>query len=252
MRSEMVGHLIDGAIPFFGGIYATLLGFRVLGKKSGVNPKYDQWHKRLGGLLKVLGPSLVLFGLFLGFRGVFADSNSSDAPQVADWTRYTTADGVCSAEFPQQPKEASQSTSRVESKRLSLSLPDVDSYYSLVFSDLPVDLPQAPDEERLDSIRDAMPVHAAQNGQQFKLVHEERISENGVNGRELEFLTGKKHVLRAKIFILGPRMYQMNAVTPQNQKEDEQTRRFLGSFRFEMSRTRDAAEQVAPADRPRE
>jgi len=240
----MVGDLVNGAIPFFGGIYATLLGFRVLGKKPGANPKYDEWHNRFGGLLKVLGPFLVLFGLFLGFKSVFEASSSSDTPQVADWRRYTTSDGVCSAEFPQPPKEASQSTSRVESKRLSLSLLDVDSYYSLVFSDIPEDSPQATDEERLDSIRDAMPVHAAQNGQQFKLVHEERITENGMKGRELEFVTGEKYILRAKVFILGTRIYQMNAVTPRSKKEDETTRRFLVSLRFEKDQKRGAAEPL--------
>jgi len=128
----------------------------------------------------------------------------------------------------------------------------VDSYYSLVFSDIPADSPQATDEERLDSIRDAMPVHAAQNGQQFKLVHEERITENGIKGRKLEFVTGERHILRAKVFILGTRIYQMNAVTPRSKKEDETTRRFLVSLRFEKDQQRGAAEPGPAANRPRD
>jgi hypothetical protein len=235
MRAEMVGELVNGAIPFFGGIFATLLGFRVLGRKPGANLKYDEWHNRFGTLLKVLGPLLVLFGVFLWIKGIVPESSPSNTPQAANWKRYTTSDGVCSAEFPQPPKEVSQSTPRAESKRLTLSLPDADIRYSLIFSDIPADTSQATVEERLDSIRDAMPVLAAQKGQQFKLVSEERISENGVKGRELEFAAGEKHTLQAKIFILGTRVYQMNTVTPRSKKADEETRRFLDSFRFEKS-----------------
>jgi hypothetical protein len=55
--------LIDAAIPFLVGVYCLLVGFRVVGKKPGVNPKYDQWHARFGTVFKVVGPVLMLVGV---------------------------------------------------------------------------------------------------------------------------------------------------------------------------------------------
>ncbi len=63
MTSLQMGQLVNGVIPFLGGIYAALLGFRVLGKKNGVNERYDEWHRKYAKFLKVLGPILSLWGL---------------------------------------------------------------------------------------------------------------------------------------------------------------------------------------------
>lgn len=65
MDPKLFAALVDGGIPFFGGLYITLLGFRVAGRKPGESPKYDDWHERHGGLLQVLGPLLMLFGAWL-------------------------------------------------------------------------------------------------------------------------------------------------------------------------------------------
>lgn len=236
MRPEVIGALVDGAIPFFGGIYATLLGFRVLGKKPGVSPKYDEWHRRFGGLMKILGPLLVLFGLFLWISGIARIPDSSGPSPGADWKRYATSDGVCSAEFPEQPQQETQSTLGIEFNRLTHAPSEPDIYYTLSFSDIPAGSPQATDEERLDAIRDSMPASGAQMGMKYRFIHEERISENGVTGRDVEFAAGEKHMFRAKVFILGTRIYRIIGVAPRSQKEQEDARRFLSSFRFEKSK----------------
>jgi hypothetical protein len=70
MAPEMIGALVDAAIPFFGGTYVTLLAYRVLGKKPGESLRYDEWHAKHAGKLKVLGPLVALFGVFLAVRGV--------------------------------------------------------------------------------------------------------------------------------------------------------------------------------------
>lgn len=61
MSSEMIATLVDGAIPICVGIYCTLLGFRILGKKPGESQKYDQWYGRFGKHFKWLGPLIALF-----------------------------------------------------------------------------------------------------------------------------------------------------------------------------------------------
>jgi len=72
MSPELLGQLVNASIPFFGGVYATLLGFRVVGAKPGQSLKSDEWHARFGKLLKVLGPLLILFGLFSALIGFVA------------------------------------------------------------------------------------------------------------------------------------------------------------------------------------
>jgi hypothetical protein len=62
-EAETVGALVNAAIPFFVGIYCLLVGFRVVGSKPGVNPKYDQWHERFGLFFKIAGPVLMLVGV---------------------------------------------------------------------------------------------------------------------------------------------------------------------------------------------
>jgi hypothetical protein len=59
-----MGPLVNAAIPFFVGIYCLLVGFRVVGSKPGVNPKYDQWHGRFGIFFKIAGPVLMVLGIF--------------------------------------------------------------------------------------------------------------------------------------------------------------------------------------------
>ena len=70
MSPEAIGELVNGAIPFLGGIYITLLGFRKVGKRPGEDLRYDEWHARFETTYKVLGPLLVVFGLFLAVRGL--------------------------------------------------------------------------------------------------------------------------------------------------------------------------------------
>jgi hypothetical protein len=57
--------LINAAIPFLVGVYCLLVGFRIVGSKPGVNPKYDRWHTRFGPFLKLAGPVLMAVAVFL-------------------------------------------------------------------------------------------------------------------------------------------------------------------------------------------
>lgn len=231
MTAEAIGSLINGAIPFSIGVFATLVGFRAIGKQPEVEPRSDEWHQRFGSLFKVLGPLLMLFGVFVWVTSI--QRTRSDAPQVAHWKRYQTSDGVCSAEFPAAPKEDTMENLGVISNQLTLSRSPRDIYFMLTFSDISPDSPPATEEERLDSIRDNMPAVASRGGPQFEFVSEERISESGILGRSLQFAAGESHDFQAKVFIVGTRIYRIIAVTPRGNTEDSEVRRFLGSFHFE-------------------
>jgi hypothetical protein len=63
MNPQTIGALVDAAIPIAAGLYCTLLGYRVVGKKAGESEKYDRWHARSGKMFKVGGPALMLLGV---------------------------------------------------------------------------------------------------------------------------------------------------------------------------------------------
>jgi hypothetical protein len=67
-----MGSLVNAAIPFGVGVFCLLVGFRLVGKKPGADPKYDEWHARFGTVFKVAGPVLIVVGvlyLVLGSGG---------------------------------------------------------------------------------------------------------------------------------------------------------------------------------------
>ena len=67
----MLAITIDYSISFLGGILAILLGFRVLGPKPNINPKYDAWHNKWGKHLKWAGPLMITFSLIQIALSVF-------------------------------------------------------------------------------------------------------------------------------------------------------------------------------------
>lgn len=64
-----MGALVNAAIPFFVGVFVLLVGFRVVGKKPGEDPKFDEWHARSGVFLKVAGPILIVLAIIFLLGG---------------------------------------------------------------------------------------------------------------------------------------------------------------------------------------
>jgi hypothetical protein len=76
MRPEAIAALVEGGIPFFGGVYATLLGYRLVGKKPGQDARFDERLVKYGRWLRILGPFLVLFGVFAALSGLASNGLS--------------------------------------------------------------------------------------------------------------------------------------------------------------------------------
>lgn len=53
----------NGLIPLFGGIYVSLIAFKVINPNKKNPEKMEIWHKRFGPMMKVIGPLVVLFGI---------------------------------------------------------------------------------------------------------------------------------------------------------------------------------------------
>jgi hypothetical protein len=48
MDNRFSAQLISWAFGFFGAVYVTLLGYRVVGTPPGQNLEVDLWHERYG------------------------------------------------------------------------------------------------------------------------------------------------------------------------------------------------------------
>ena len=53
----------NGLIPLLGGIYVSLIAFKVINPNKKHPEKMDLWHKRFGPMMKVIGPLVALFGI---------------------------------------------------------------------------------------------------------------------------------------------------------------------------------------------
>lgn len=56
---------LGGLIPLLGGIYCTLLGFRILPKKPKNPEKHELWYGKFGKFMKLAGPFLIVYGILL-------------------------------------------------------------------------------------------------------------------------------------------------------------------------------------------
>lgn len=71
MTTREIIALVEGGIPFFAGLYATLIGFRKIGKQPGEDPAYDAKYEKFVKHLKWLGPFLMAWGIIYGIMKLY-------------------------------------------------------------------------------------------------------------------------------------------------------------------------------------
>jgi len=81
MNKDLIPALIDGAIPFFGGLYMTLLAFRWIGPKAGENSAYDRRYAIIHRL-EWGGPFLMALGVLLVVKDVALTHGVSVEQQI--------------------------------------------------------------------------------------------------------------------------------------------------------------------------
>jgi len=74
MSAQLIATLIDLFLTIFGGILASLIGFRVVGPKPGSNEKFDSMYSKWLKHLKWLGPLWVVISLSQLALDVFAEN----------------------------------------------------------------------------------------------------------------------------------------------------------------------------------
>lgn len=232
MRPELIVDVISASIPIFGGILALFVAIMSHARTLAARESPGQRRRRIGPAFFVVGPILILVGVVSLALAFVRDAKESSISNSAPWIRYKTSDGICSAEFPEEPKHNKSVAFGIESDNMKLLLNGGATYYILSYSEVPSDAPPATNDERLDALRDGLPAMAEASRQKFKFVREQKISVNEVAGREIEFEAGTKFTFRAKIFLQGVKIYRIIAVTPRSDSDDASTRHFLDSIQF--------------------
>lgn len=123
-----------------------------------------------------------------------------------------------------------------EGDRLEVVIPERQTRYSLIFSDLsPKDAARPVD----DVFRDLSEIYATTKTPgraPARLLKELAITDRGFPGREYQFAVGDRFVTRIKVFVNGARVYRAIAVNPPDAALDRDAQRFIDSFRFEVTK----------------
>jgi hypothetical protein len=227
--AKLLAAVIDALITSVIGVFVTLYGYGLLGRKRSVDMLQEDREQRNRKLMRVLGPVLIGIGLIMAMIRLATLPREADA---VHWARFTTDDGVGSAEFPAPPERKVTHAFGVEATSLILSRRSGAVNYRLTVSDISPDAPKMSPEERLDVMRDMVLAKGAESGLKYEFIQGRPLVENGVPGREMEFGAPGNNTMQVRAFIHGSRIYRVIAVTPTSSKGDEETRRFLTSVRL--------------------
>jgi len=148
-----------------------------------------------------------------------------------EWTEYRSEADRFAAFFPGTPTESSKTVNTaigpIEMKIYGVAKKQ--TAFSVVLSDYPPEhVKRVGSATILDGARDGAVANT-----QGKLLSELIIEIAGNPGRDLKIsAAGGKGTVRAKLFLVGSRLYQVLAVTPTEDSYAPQVGRFLESFKL--------------------
>ena len=145
------------------------------------------------------------------------------------WKEFKSTKGQFSLQVPGTPKEQKE-TVKTQAGDIDLHLfllEQKEIAYMVGYSDYPEPLiKQAEPEAILDGAR-----NGAVSNVNGKLLSERAVSLEGHKGREIKVKT-EKGVIKARIFLVEARLYQLMTVTAKEKTFAENTKRFFDSFKL--------------------
>jgi hypothetical protein len=167
---------------------------------------------------------LVVSALALGLGVVLAETSPS-------WKTYRSREGGFEVSLPGTPKEERKEHKTANGKRevvrVSSEPRKGEGIYLVAFSDHePAPKPET-DDQKLDRARDA--ALALSKG---RLLEEKKLTLQQHTGREVRIEVEGKVIVRARLFVVKKRLYQVMVVGPKETADSKDTQRFLDSFQF--------------------
>ena len=224
MQPVSMATLVGATILLLAGLFATLLGFRLIGRQPSPDPGSEQRLVSVRRWFRLAGPLLMIFAVLLLFL-------EPPAPPQ-EWRTVTTSDDVCSIEMPGEPVggegPAIQGQQREIEQRIVQDYGTVQ--YSLSHSEIAASYRDVPPAKLLEEIGENWLLAARQLGK-TQMIDERDLSENGWPGREI-VLDIDTQRMQQKWFIVNQRLYRAIVSTPRDGRHLQDARRFLDSFRI--------------------
>lgn len=143
---------------------------------------------------------------------------------------YTSKSGKFSARFPGKPKEQSLSAGGASGQAIVLEAKDAS--YSVTYVDLPASAADAlKTPELADTILQATR-DAAVAQMKGKLLDDEKVKLDGHVGRAIKVELPDKKVMRNRIYLVGPRIYQVMVLGTKEFVASDDSEKFLKSFKL--------------------
>jgi hypothetical protein len=147
----------------------------------------------------------------------------------ADFKEFSSKDGKFKAQFPGEPMTKTIDAAGVKAKTFTVE--EKNGGYVVSYADLPIPADEGADliEKRLDGSRDGMVKNI-----RGTLTGEKKIKlADKYPGREITAdLPGKKGVIRARIYIVGKRLYQVLVIGTEDTAKSADATKFLESFQL--------------------
>jgi hypothetical protein len=219
--NTFISQYIDALITTAGGIFCCLFGYGLLRVTRVPAPRQERAIK----MLRVCGPILLLFGL-LRF--------CMDQSPASNWLRYSTNDGVASAEFPAKPTVEEKTDNLngiiVKWSVLTCKVPSKSMVLFLSVCPLSSNMASLSDADRFA----AMKAEWIEKGN--SVVHESRLQLGASSGYALELEhDGGKIRTSLRVACIAGKVYRVAVSSSGSQDGDAMIDRFLESFRVERT-----------------
>ena len=229
MQPVTLAALIGASIIFFGGLLASLLSLRLIGKKADVDPTYDQRFARVKPLLRVAGPALMIGAILV------LVIEPPWTPPPLEWRVVTTSDGVCQVDMPGTPTSEEgplrvQGLGEPQAQQLKVVLEKGRVLYLLSHSDIHETPQDMSPGQLLDAIR-VNTLEIARHLGSAQFVSEKDISTDDHPGKEL-VLDIDQDRMQSRWYLVDKRLYRAIVITPRDENHLRDAGRFLASFRI--------------------
>lgn len=218
--------LLTALFPLMAGIWVTLVGFEVFGKRPGaeMNPRYGQRQRiyRIGGPIVIVLSLILVAHTLAGYY--FA----------VEWRTYMPKDGRLSIELPGPPEETVVEEQGPYGPTWNhfakIAVQGRGISFLVRHTQLP---PEFPDEtpEELEEILKQIVVGTAKVSE-GKVLEETALKHPAGVGRQFRIQLQQGYILRGEIFFIKRMQYQLQVVAPADQADGEIPTRFFESFSY--------------------
>lgn len=218
--------LLTALFPLMAGIWVTLVGYDVFGKRPGaeMNPRYAQRQRiyRIGGPIVIVLSLILIAHTLIGYY--FA----------VEWQTYTPKDGRFSIDLPNAPDESvveEQGPYGPTWNHFAKVAVQGRGISCLVrYTQLPAEFPDEKPEKLEEFLKQI--VAGTAKVAEGKVLEDSPVKQPAGIGREFRIQLQADYILRGQILFIKRMQYQLQVVAPAEQADGDIPTRFFKSFSY--------------------